>query len=184
MIKLSKERLRAALPRLTPAEQDELLTILEQERVEVETTEARWTEIEATRPPLESFIPSLTEIARAHYERREMHLKKLLRDSQPPADNIDEALEYWFSLDTKAGELAEADGFPAKPSAPEPKATIADTPDVPTRVPPGRRGKLLDDVLARTTEEQRRSTPPADDDRLALYRRGPVDLDGGGYSDE
>ena len=98
MIKLSKERLRAALPRLTPAEQDELLTLLEQERVEVETTEARWTEIEATRPPLESFIPSLTEIARAHYERREMHLKKLLRDSQPPADNIDEALEYWFSL--------------------------------------------------------------------------------------
>ena len=57
MIKLSKERLRAALPRLTPAEQDELLTLLT-ERVEVETTEARWTEIEATRPSLDSFMPS------------------------------------------------------------------------------------------------------------------------------
>jgi hypothetical protein len=76
--------------------------------------------------------------------------------------------------------------MPVKPK-PETKPVIASTPDIATRVPPGRRGKLLDDVLQRTTEEMRRASQATDDvDRLRPYRGiGRLDLDGaGGYSDE
>jgi hypothetical protein len=58
MIRLTRERLNQALSRLTPAEQDEFLTLLEQERVAVQTEAERWAEIEATRAPLESFMPA------------------------------------------------------------------------------------------------------------------------------
>jgi hypothetical protein len=66
--------------------------------------------------------------------------------------------------------------MPAK-SNPETKAVIADTPDVPVRVPPQRRPRLLQDVIERTQQAM-------EEDRLALYRRGPVDLGGGGFTDE
>ena len=186
MIKLSPERSNQALSRLSPSEQDELLALLEQERVAVQTEQERWAELEAARPPIESFIRPLSDIERAHYERKEMHLRKLSRDSQPPADNVEASVEWWLALDDEAGKRAEADGYPAAPpkSTPKAPATVATTPDVATRVPSGRRGKLLDDVLTRTQEEMMRSAQ-SDDDRLALYRRGPVDLDGGGeFTDE
>jgi len=163
MIKLSKERLRAALPRLTLAEQDEILTLMEQERVEVETAAERWAELEATRTPLESFMPpGASEYVAAH-------------PMSWPAGERPPIAEFIASF---------APAMPAKPN-PETKATIASTPDIATRVPPGRRGKLLDDVLARTMEEMRRAPQATDDvDRLRPYRGGRVDLDGGGFTDE
>jgi hypothetical protein len=74
---------------------------------------------------------------------------------------------------------------PALPPAP-PKstpATVSSVPDAPLRVPPGRRGKLLDDVLTRTQEEMRRGAQ-SDEDRLHLYRGvGRLHIDSG-FTDE
>jgi len=106
----------------------------------------------------------------------------------PPESTVRQAVQHH---DGERPPIAEfiasfAPAMQAKPK-PETKATIADTPDIATRVPPGRRGKLLDDVLARTTEEMRRAPQATDDvDRLRPYRGiGRVDLDGGGgFTDE
>jgi hypothetical protein len=147
--KLTPEQLANA----TPEQFERLQALLEAER------SATVSEFEDPREPLEEFI--------ARTMGREVLTQSAARPmSWPPGEQPD--------LATFIASFAPV--MPAKPK-PETKATIADTPDIATRVPPQRRPRLLQDVIERTQQAM-------EEDRLALYRRGPVDLDGGGFTDE
>jgi hypothetical protein len=139
MIRLTRERLTAALSRLSQSEQDELLTLLEQERVEVETEASRWTEIEATRPPIESFMRVLSEEDQAFYDRHDVHLTKLLRQYQARDTDALAWMQHFGAAWNEATELTVADGYP-DPCAPKRKDN--DPAD------------LLADVLDRTEKER------------------------------
>jgi hypothetical protein len=159
MLKLTAEELSRALSGLTTTDKAELLKLLElRERIEAEAPED-------PRSPMSDY---LVEFGGApHPVARPVSL--------PPGERP--------SIEAFVASFAPA--MPAKPK-PEPKATIADTPDIPLVVPRSRQPRLLRDVIAATEEEMRRSTQSADDvDRLHLYRGvGRLDLDAGGYTDE
>jgi hypothetical protein len=164
MIRLSRERLNIALSKMSQAEQDELLTLLEQERVAVQSEAERWTELEATRTPIESFMP----LGAPEYVAS--------RPVSWPAGQRPPLAEFIASF------------APAMPPAP-PKstpATVSSVPDVPVRVPLQRRPRLLQEVIERTQQEnaRRQMERLPDEDKLGMYRRGPVDMDGPGYTDE
>ena len=75
--------------------------------------------------------------------------------------------------------------MPPTPVERKSRATELPPPDVPVRVPSGRRGKLLDDVLTRTQEEMAAGRQSDDVDKLQPYRGvGQLHLDGSEFPDE
>jgi hypothetical protein len=155
----SKDELSAALASMSPAERREVLELLElRERLIAEQ-------------PIDPRCPMADYLAEF--------------GGPPPQSTVRQAVHH-------DGELPSIEAFirefaPVAPPAPpkaEVKATIADTRDIALRVPTRRQPKLLDDVIERTQAEMRVVTQ-SDEDRLALYRRGPVDLSApGGFPDE
>ena len=160
MLRLSEKQLTQALAGLNPTERLELLALLEmQERIDADAPED-------PRCPLEDFVK---EFGRP-----------------PPQSTVRHVVHHDGERPTVEAFIREfAPMMPAKPK-PEPKATIADTPDIPLVVPRSRQPRLLRDVIAATEEEMRRSTQSADDvDRLHPYRGvGRLELDSGEFTDE
>jgi hypothetical protein len=76
-----------------------------------------------------------------------------------------------------------APAAPPKPPEADP-AVVSTVPDVPLRVPPQRRPRLLQDVIRATEDAMQRSAQSDDVDKLRPYAgTGPIDF-GGAYSDE
>ena len=154
MLKLTTEDLSRALAGLTTTDKAELLRLLS-ERERLQQDEA----FEDPRSPMAEFLTEFGEL--------------------PPPSTLRQVVRHDGERPSVEAFIREfAPVLPPAPPKAEPKATIASTPDIATRVPPGRRGKLLDDVLARTTEEMRRSTPQQSDDGQAgaVSRCGPTAL--------
>lgn len=162
MLRLTTEDLSRALAGLTTTDKAELLRLLsERERLQQDEV------FEDPREPLAEFV--------ARTLGREVLTQSVARPvSWPPGEQP--------NIATFIASFAPV--APPTPPKAEP-AVVSSVPDVPLRVPAGRRPRLLADVIEATQQEEtRRQRERSDDDLLALYRRGPVDLDGGEYSDE
>ena len=159
MLHLTDLQLTRALAGLNPTERIELLTLLEsRERQEAERPED-------TRPLLSSYLEPLTETARAHYERLEVHLQRLQSERPPPDESIRSYLHNHWALWDEAAKLADADGFPAVP----PK--VAASEPEPDRQPLPLATAHDVEVSRGLERAQRRSAPSEPEpDRLAPFR--------------